>query len=61
MIGVQLRCEGAPIVAECLKRQLLINCTHSTVLRLLPSLTLSDAEIDEGCFIMEEVILNHKV
>lgn len=56
MIGVELTIDGAPIVQACLERRLLINCTHSTVLRLLPALTLSDAEVDEGCSIIEEVI-----
>src|SRR5665213_2668948 len=56
MIGVELTIDGAPIVQACLDRRLLINCTHSTVLRLLPALTLGDAEIDEGCSILEEVV-----
>ncbi len=41
MIGVELSVDGAPIVQACLERRLLINCTHSTVLRLLPALTLT--------------------
>ena len=60
MIGVELSAPGAPIVDECLKRQLLINCTHSTVLRLLPALTLADGLIDEGCGILESVLIGHK-
>ena len=60
MIGVELSVPGAAIVEACLKRQLLINCTHTTVLRLLPALTLSDELIDEGCGILEEVLLAHK-
>ena len=42
---------------QCLQRRLLINCTHGTVLRLLPALNLTDAELDEGCGILEEVLL----
>jgi acetylornithine/succinyldiaminopimelate/putrescine aminotransferase len=57
MIGVELNVDGAPVVKACMERRLLINCTHSTVLRLLPSLTLTDAELDEGCGILEEVLL----
>ena len=56
MIGLQLAIEGAPVVAECLKRGLLINCTHATVIRLLPSLTLTDPEIDAGCDILAAAI-----
>lgn len=57
MIGVELSTEGAPVVAECLKRRLLINCTHNTVIRLLPALNITDGQIDEGCAILEEAIL----
>jgi predicted acetylornithine/succinylornithine family transaminase len=60
MIGVELAIPGAAIVDACLKRQLLINCTHSTVLRLLPALTILDETIDEGCGILEDVLLAQK-
>jgi predicted acetylornithine/succinylornithine family transaminase len=57
MIGVELAVDGAAVVRGCLERKLLINCTHTTVLRLLPALTLSDAELEQGCDILEEVLL----
>jgi predicted acetylornithine/succinylornithine family transaminase len=56
MVGVELSIDGAPIVQRCLERRLLINCTHATVLRLLPALTLTDAEADEGCDLLEQVL-----
>jgi predicted acetylornithine/succinylornithine family transaminase len=56
MIGVELSVDGAPVVKGCLERRLLVNCTHTTVLRLLPALTLTDAELDEGCAALEEVL-----
>jgi predicted acetylornithine/succinylornithine family transaminase len=59
MIGIELASDGVPIVNACLKRRLLINCTHGTVLRLLPSLTLTDTELDEGCGILEEALLEN--
>ncbi len=59
MIGVQLAVEGAPVVAKCLERGLLINCTHGTVIRLLPAANISDEQIDDGCSILEEVLLAH--
>jgi acetylornithine/succinyldiaminopimelate/putrescine aminotransferase len=58
MIGVELAVDGAPVVKACLERRLLINCTHTTVLRLLPALNLSDAELDEGCGVLEEALLS---
>jgi predicted acetylornithine/succinylornithine family transaminase len=61
MIGIELAVEGGPLVNACLQRRLLINCTHGTVLRLLPALTLTDQELEEGCTILEEVLLSHKL
>jgi predicted acetylornithine/succinylornithine family transaminase len=60
MIGVELAVEGAPFVEQCLRRQLLINCTHATVLRLLPALTLTDEQLQQGCDILDEVLLTSK-
>ncbi len=59
MIGLELAVDGAPIVHQCLERGLLINCTQQTVLRLLPAMTLSDEQLDEGCEILAEVLRNH--
>jgi acetylornithine/succinyldiaminopimelate/putrescine aminotransferase len=56
MIGVELTVEGAPYVQKYLERRLLINCTHGTTLRLLPALTLTDEQLDEGCDILERVM-----
>jgi acetylornithine/N-succinyldiaminopimelate aminotransferase len=60
MIGIELSMDGAPVVNQCLQRRLLVNCTHGTVIRLLPALTLTDAQLDEGCAILEEVLLGLK-
>ncbi len=60
MIGVELSIEGGALVEECLQRRLLINCTHGTVLRLLPALNLTDEQLDQGCSILEEVLLTAK-
>ena len=59
MIGIELQVDGTPIVAECMNRGLLINCTQQTVVRLLPAMTLSDAELQEGCEILIDVLQNH--
>ena len=47
---------AAPIVAACLARGVLINCTADTVLRLLPPLVITEAEIDQALAIVEEVL-----
>lgn len=56
MIGLELIQDGAPVVKGCLERKLLINCTHGTVIRLLPALTLTDEEAHQGCDILCDVI-----
>jgi predicted acetylornithine/succinylornithine family transaminase len=56
MIGVELTTEGAPVVKGCLERKLLINCTHGTVIRLLPAMILSEQEVHQGCDILAEVL-----
>jgi predicted acetylornithine/succinylornithine family transaminase len=56
MIGMELSIEGAATVRGCLERNLLINCTHGTVIRLLPALNLSEEQAHEGCDILAEVL-----
>jgi predicted acetylornithine/succinylornithine family transaminase len=60
MIGVELSCDGTPIVDQCIARQLLINCTHGNVIRLLPALNLSDEQLHAGCDILDAVLLAHQ-
>ena len=56
MIGIELKTSGVPAVAECMKRGVLINCTHETVIRLLPALNISEAQVDEGLDVLGEVL-----
>ena len=60
MIGIELQGDGTPIVQQCLERGLLINCTHQTVIRLLPAMTLTDEQLTEGCEILADVLRNHE-
>jgi acetylornithine/N-succinyldiaminopimelate aminotransferase len=57
MIGLELTVDGSAVVKGCLDRGLLVNCTHQTVIRLLPAMNLTDAELEEGCGLLEEVLL----
>jgi predicted acetylornithine/succinylornithine family transaminase len=59
MIGVELAIEGAALVSKCIEKGLLINCTHGTVLRLLPAMNLTDEQLDEGMGILEDVLTAH--
>jgi acetylornithine/succinyldiaminopimelate/putrescine aminotransferase len=58
MIGIELAVDGTPVVKECLERRLLVNCTHSTVIRLLPAMNLTTEQADEGCDILAAAIRN---
>jgi acetylornithine/N-succinyldiaminopimelate aminotransferase len=56
MIGVDLTVDATSVVSGCLERRLLVNATHGHVLRLLPALTLTDEQIDEGCSVLADVL-----
>ena len=56
MIGIELNREGKPIVEECLKNSLLINCTHEKVLRLMPALNVNKKQIDKAVGILDRAI-----
>jgi predicted acetylornithine/succinylornithine family transaminase len=56
MIGLDLTIDAAEIVGRCMERRLLINATHGHVIRLLPALTITDEQIDEGCSILADVL-----
>ena len=56
MIGIELAIEGAATVRACMERKLLVNCTHGTVIRLLPAMTLSEEQVHQGCDVLAEVL-----
>ena len=56
MVGLELAVDGTPVVKACLDRKLLINCTHGTVIRLLPAMNLPEELAEEGCDILAEVV-----
>ena len=56
MIGVELSIDGAAVVQACLDRNLLVNATQGRVIRLLPAMTITEAEVEEGCDILAEAI-----
>jgi acetylornithine/N-succinyldiaminopimelate aminotransferase len=56
MWGLELAQEGAPVVAACRERGLLVNCTQGNVIRLLPPLIVGLEELDRGLAILEEAL-----
>jgi acetylornithine/N-succinyldiaminopimelate aminotransferase len=56
IIGMELTIEGGGLVNAAMERGLLINCTVGKVLRFVPPLIVSQAEIDEAMAILDEVL-----
>jgi predicted acetylornithine/succinylornithine family transaminase len=56
MIGLELAVDGTPVVQGCMDRKLLVNCTHGTVIRLLPAMNLSEQQLHDGCDILAAVL-----
>jgi predicted acetylornithine/succinylornithine family transaminase len=56
MFGVELSIEGASVVAEALKRGLLINCTHDFTIRLLPPFLITKAQVREFIDRFEKIL-----
>jgi acetylornithine/N-succinyldiaminopimelate aminotransferase len=55
MIGIELKIPCKSLVEDALSRGLLVNCTHETVLRLLPPYILTEAEVDRATAILDKV------
>ena len=47
MLAVELTISGKEIVKELLKQGFIINCTHDTVLRMLPPFIVTEKQIDK--------------
>jgi acetylornithine/N-succinyldiaminopimelate aminotransferase len=60
MIGIQLKMPGGEIVAKCLENGLRINCTQDTVLRFMPAMNVTSAEIDKAIKILDKVLKSMK-
>ncbi len=55
MIGIELSLDGRPLVEACRAKRVLINCTQGRVLRLLPAMTITKAQLERGLSVLEEV------
>ncbi|HVQ16370.1 MAG TPA: aspartate aminotransferase family protein [Vicinamibacterales bacterium] len=56
MRGVELRVDATPVVDLARERGLLVNRTNEKVVRLLPPLTITAAELDAGIDILDAVL-----
>ena len=60
IIGVELSIKGEGVYRECMKEGLLINCTQETILRIMPPLNVTKAEIDKAISILDKVFARIK-
>ena len=60
MIGVEIAFPGKQIVLDCMEKGLLINCTHSTVLRALPPYILTEQDVDRAVSVLRAVFKKAK-
>ncbi|MEO5922654.1 MAG: aspartate aminotransferase family protein [Bryobacteraceae bacterium] len=60
MIGVELEFAGKQIVLDCMAKGLLINCTHTTVLRALPPYILTEQDVDRAISVLKAVFKKAK-
>ena len=60
MVGMGLTIPGGGIVKAGHQRGVLLNCTHDTVLRFVPPLTVSEAQIDEMIGILDGIFAEIK-
>ncbi len=56
MAGLELAVEGKQVVDKCLEKGVLINCTHTSVLRFMPALNITKKEIDKALAVLTAVL-----
>jgi len=60
MLGIDLNRGGQPIVDELQNRGILINCTNTTVLRLLPPYIITQEQCDQLMFELHSILKSLK-
>jgi acetylornithine aminotransferase len=56
LLGMELACDGGPIVEACQKDGFLINCTQGNVLRFVPPLVIEKKEIDALIVSLDKIL-----
>jgi acetylornithine aminotransferase len=56
LVGLKLDRKGESVVNKCLERGFLINCIQDTILRFVPPLIVTEAEIDRLVNCLDEVL-----
>ncbi len=56
MRGLELRVDAMPVIDAARSRGLLVNRTDTTVVRMLPPLTITAADLDRGLDVLDSVL-----
>ena len=56
LLGMKLSIDGAAIVTQCMDKGFLINCIQDNILRFVPPLIITEAEIDSLIDCLDEVL-----
>lgn len=57
MIALELNTAGAPIINHCVENGVLLNCTHETILRMLPAFNITENELLSGLTVLANAIV----
>jgi acetylornithine/succinyldiaminopimelate/putrescine aminotransferase len=56
MIGLELNRPGASVFQYCLDNKVRLNCTHDTIIRMLPALNVPRKAVDEGLQVLDDAL-----
>ena len=56
LVGLDLSVDGNPVVKACLERGVLVNCTFDHILRMVPPLVVTRADVDRLVQVLDEVL-----
>ena len=59
-IGVELSFKGRDLVKKSLENGLIINCTADNVIRIVPPLTITRDEAEEGIALFEKIFSEYR-
>jgi acetylornithine/N-succinyldiaminopimelate aminotransferase len=56
LLGIKLKIDGKPLVNQCMENGFLINCIQDKILRFIPPLIISTAEIDQLVKCLDQIL-----
>ncbi|MEJ2099650.1 MAG: acetylornithine transaminase [Desulfobacterales bacterium] len=56
LLGMKLKIDGKPLVNQCMENGFLINCIQDKILRFIPPLIISTAEIDQLVKCLDQIL-----